>query len=45
MKKLMLDGHEKPHHVRQDHWLNLAKLITEERKLQEAEKLKQSRRK
>jgi hypothetical protein len=30
MKKLMLDGQGKPHHVQQDHWFNLAKLITEE---------------
>jgi hypothetical protein len=43
MKKLKMDGHEKPHHIREDHWLNLAKLITDKRKMQEAEKLKLSR--
>jgi hypothetical protein len=37
MKKLMLDGQEKPHHIRQDHWLNLAKFITEARAIRSRE--------
>jgi hypothetical protein len=33
LKKAMLEGKEKPVHIRQDHWLNLSKLIADEKKV------------
>ena len=42
MKKALLGGKSKPKHIRQDHWVNLSNLIMEERKLKEAEKLREN---
>ena len=33
MKTMMVAGKEKPKHIRNDHWVNLSKLISEDRKL------------
>lgn len=43
LKKLMLEGHPKPPHIRQDHWINLSKLIVDERKVIEAERMRANR--
>jgi hypothetical protein len=43
LKKRMLEGREKPKHIRHDHWVKLSKLIGQEKKQQEAEKLRYSR--
>ena len=43
MKKMMVAGKEKPKHIRNDHWVNLSKLILEDRKLRQSEKLKENR--
>lgn len=43
LKKRMLEGREKPKHIRHDHWVKLSKLIGQEKKQQEAEKLRFSR--
>jgi len=43
LKKRMQEGKDKPKHIRQDHWVKLSKLIMEEKKQQEAEKLRYSR--
>jgi hypothetical protein len=43
MKKMMVAGKEKPKHIRNDHWVNLSKLISEDRKLRQSEKLKENR--
>jgi hypothetical protein len=43
MKKLMVDGREKPKHIRQDHWVNLSALVAEEKKVKQAETLTQNR--
>ena len=40
LKKALQAGKPKPKHIRQDHWVNLSKLIGEDRKLKEAESLK-----
>lgn len=43
LKKALLAGRSKPKHIRQDHWVNLSKLISDDRKLKEAERLKENR--
>ena len=43
LKKRMQEGKDKPKHIRHDHWVKLSKLIQEEKKLHEAEKLRHSR--
>jgi hypothetical protein len=43
LKNALLAGRTKPKHIRQDHWVSLSKLIVEERKVKEAEKLRESR--
>ena len=43
LKKALLAGRTKPKHIRQDHWVSLSKLIVEERKVKEAEKLRENR--
>jgi hypothetical protein len=43
LKKALVAGKPKPKHIRQDHWLNLSKLIMEERKIKEAQKLRSNR--
>ena len=43
LKKALLAGRTKPKHIRQDHWVSLSKLIVEERKIKEAEKLRENR--
>ena len=43
LKKALLAGRPKPKHIRQDHWVNLSKLIADDRKLKEAERLKDNR--
>lgn len=43
LKKRMQEGKDKPKHIRHDHWVKLSKLILEEKKQQEAEKLRYSR--
>jgi hypothetical protein len=43
LKKALVAGKPKPKHIRQDHWLNLSKLISEERKIKEAQKLRGNR--
>ena len=43
LKKALQAGKPKPKHIRQDHWVNLSKLIGEDRKLKEAERLKSNR--
>ena len=43
LKKALVAGKPKPKHIRQDHWLNLSKLIMEERKIKEAHKLRSNR--
>ena len=43
LKKALQAGKPKPKHIRQDHWVNLSKLIGEERKLKETERLKSNR--
>ena len=40
LKKRMQEGKEKPAHIRHDHWVKLSKLILEEKKQSEAEKLR-----
>lgn len=40
LKKRMLEGREKPKHIRHDHWVKLSKLTGLEKKQQEAEKLR-----
>ena len=40
LKKALQARKPKPKHIRQDHWVNLSKLIGEDRKLKEAERLK-----
>lgn len=42
MKKLMVEQKSKMEHIRQDHWLNLSKLMTLEHKKEEAQKLTKS---
>jgi len=39
----LISGRTKPKHIRQDHWVSLSKLIVEERKIKEAEKLRENR--
>ena len=36
-------GKCKPKHIRQNHWINLSKLISKDLKLEEAEMLKENR--
>ena len=43
LKKALVADKPKPKHIRQDHWLNLSKLISEERKIKEAQKLRGNR--
>ncbi len=43
LKKRMQEGKDKPKHIRHDHWVKLSKLILEEKKQHEAEKLRYSR--
>ena len=43
LKKALLAGRTKPKHICQDHWVSLSKLIVEERKTKEVEKLKENR--
>jgi hypothetical protein len=43
LKKALLAEKTKPKHIRQDHWVSLSKLIVEERKVKEAEKLRENR--
>jgi len=43
LKKALVAEKPKPKHIRQDHWLNLSKLIMEERKIKEAQKLRENR--
>ena len=43
LKKALQAGKPKPKHIRQDHWLNLCRLISEDCKLKEAERLKSNR--
>ena len=43
LKKKMQEGKDKPKHIRHDHWVKLSELILEEKKQQEAEKLRYSR--
>ena len=43
LKKALLAGKAKPKHIRQDHWVNLSRLISEDRKMKEAERLKTNR--
>lgn len=43
MKKMMVAGKEKPKHIRKDHWESLSRLISEDRKLRQSEKLKENR--
>lgn len=43
MKKALVAGDIRPKHIRLDHWVNLSKLIAEDRKVKEAEKLRGNR--
>ena len=43
LKKALLAGRTKPKHIRQDHWVSLSKLIVEQMKVKEAEKLRENR--
>ena len=43
LKKALQAGKAKPKHIRQDHWVNLSRLISEDRKMKEAERLKTNR--
>ena len=42
LKKTLLARRSKPKHIRQDHWVNLIKLISYDRKLKEAVRLKKN---
>ena len=42
LKKKMQEGKNKPKHIRHDHWVKLSKLVGEEKKQQEAQKLQYS---
>ena len=43
LKKALVADKPRPKHIRQDHWVNLSKLITEERKIKKAQKLQGNR--
>jgi hypothetical protein len=42
MKKMMVAKKEKPKHIQNDHWMNLSRLILEDRKQRQSEKLKEN---
>ena len=41
MKKMMVARKEKPKHIQKDHWVNLSRLISEDRKQRQSGKLKE----
>ena len=43
LKERMQEGKDKPKSIRHDHWVKLSKLIGDEKKQQEVEKLRYSR--